>query len=161
MIRFLFTVLIAVAMFFPTELAAEEVEYTTFFSGTFTMFHDKKDLPPVLGIELNGIIMSDDERFNNMTYHCEAVMLGLLEKAQGYQLCTNKDLDGDIFISDVELWSSTGARGKYLVGSGKWKGIQGSWESQRLLRNKPGQAAMPGTFQGISKMKATFELPPK
>ena len=61
------------------------------------------------------------------------------------------DLAGPYFGQETQ--------GKFIEGSGKWKGVTGSFEWSTVVRSKPGQAAMPGTYQGCRKVKGTFELP--
>lgn len=153
-------VFVCLVMFLPTA-QAEDIEYTVCFSGTFTMFHEVKGAPFALSYAQNGIIMSDDKRFNNMIVHCEGVQMGFGPKRKGYGLCTAKDLDGDMIIFGGPYRAPGDSDYKWLFGTGKWKGIKGSLEGQRIVRSKPGKGAMPGTYQGCNRIKGTFELPPK
>jgi hypothetical protein len=104
--------------------------------------------------------MSDDKRFNNMVTHCEGVQMGLGQKRKGYGLCTAKDLDGDMIIYGGP-YAAPGSPWKYILGTGKWKGIKGTFTGQRIVRSKPFKGAMPRTYQGCSRVKGTFELPTK
>ena len=159
MIRFLMMIFFVLAIFLATA-QAEDFERTSCYSGTYTMFHKNKELTPVISWQQDGIIMSDDKRFNNVTAHCEGVVIGIGEKRKGYFVCTYKDADGDMFIGAGPYTGLTLSGEEFLEGTGKWKGIKGAIsDSRRLVRNKRGQAAMPGTYQGCRTEKGTFELP--
>ena len=158
MIRLVMMVLFVLAMFLPAA-QAEDFEWTACYSGTYTGFHDKKELTPVFSWQQNGILMSDDKRFNNITFHCEGVQVGIGENRNGYSLCTYKDVDGDMIIGGGPYTGLIHDE-KFLEGTGKWKGIKGGIsESKRLVRNRPNQEAMPGTYQGCRTEKGTLELP--
>ena len=158
MIRFIILVFLAVIMFLPMALA-ENFEYTACYSGTYTLFHNVKELPPVLSYAENSIATSDDKRFNNMTFHCEGVQLGLGNKREVYGYCTSKDIDGNVTIVEIGPYSGSETQGKFIEGTGKWKGVTGSFEWGTVVRSKQGQAAMPGTYQGCRRVKGKFELP--
>jgi hypothetical protein len=125
----------------------------------FTLFQDVKELPPVLSWAENSIATSDDKRFNNMTFHCEGVQLGGGNKRKVYGFCASKDIDRNVTIVEIGPYFGPETQGKLIEGSGKWKGVKGSFDWSTFLRNKPGQAAMPSTYQGCRKVKGTFELP--
>lgn len=160
MIRFICLAIIGLTMLIPPAQAAEEFEYTFCFSGTGTFFHKSKEAPIVVSWAQNGIIMSDDKRFNNMTVHCEGVQMGLGQKRRGHGLCKATDLDGDMIIYGGP-YTAPGSGRKFLAGTGKWKGIKGTFAGRRIVRNKPRKGAMPNTYQGCNRYKGTFELPPK
>jgi len=146
----------------PPAHAEETVEFTLCVSGTATLFHQSQGLPPVLSAAENGITMSDDKRFNNVTVHCEAVQMGVGPKSKGYVLCKFTDLDGDmVFTMGPYGAHESGTGPKIELGTGKWKGIKGAFQRQNIVHSKPRKGAMPGTFQGCFKMMGTFELPPK
>ena len=157
MIRLFMMAFLVLVMFLPAA-QAEDCEFTWCYSGTYKVFHDKKELAPVFGFQDNGITMSDEKRFNNVTIHCEGVMVGVGENRKGYNLCTCKDVDGDMIIQGGP-YSGLIMEFKFIEGTGKWKGITGSFVSHRLVRNTPAQEATPGTYQGCRKNKAKFELP--
>jgi hypothetical protein len=144
----------------PTVHAEEPYEFTKCVSGTVTLFVKSKELPLVMSWAETGITMSDDKRFNNVTIHCEGVQMGLGEKRTGYGLCKATDLDGDMIIFGTP-YTGLGFDCKFMAGTGKWKGIKGTYSHKRLVRSKPGKGAMPGTYQGCHKVTGTFELPPK
>jgi len=138
--------------------AAEQFKFTECYSGTATIFHNNKELSLVLSWASNGINMSDNVRFNNSVAHCEGVQLGTGQKRTGYGLCTIIDVDGDMIIGEIPS-SGIDYEFKFLEGTGKWKGIKGSYMSTRIVKSKPGKGAMPGTFQGCRKAQGTFEVP--
>jgi hypothetical protein len=155
------TAFVCLVMFVPPAHAEEASEFTQCLSGTFTLFHKSKELPFVGSWAETGITMSDDKRFNNVTIHCEGVQMGLGQKRTGYGLCKATDLDGDMMIFGGP-YTGLGWDGCMLMaGTGKWKGVKGTLPRERLVRNKPGKGAMPGTYQGCHRVKVTFELPPK
>jgi hypothetical protein len=95
-----------------------------------------------------------------MTVHCAGVQLGVGENRKGYGLCTLKDVDGDVIIVEGPYEGMMSAMTKtFIEGTGKWRGIKGSFESRLLVRNRPNQGAMPGTYQACRNEKGTFELP--
>ena len=151
---------ICLVMFLPT-VQAEEFELTHCFSGTATFFHKSKEAPPVFRWAQNGIYMSDDKRLNNMVVHCEGVQMGGGQKRKGYGLCTAKDIDGDMIIYGGPYGAPGTGGVSFLMGTGKWKGIKGTFTYNRVVRSKPRKGVMPFTYQGCNKYKGTFELPPK
>ena len=162
MIRIIITSLVfaCLVMCLPTVHAEEDYEYTKCVCGTFTLFHQSKELPLVASWAESGITMSDDKRFNSITLHCEGVQMGIGEKRTGYGLCKATDLDGDMMIFGGP-YTGLGFDVNFMAGTGKWKGIKGTHSHERFVRSKPGTEAMPGTYQGCHKVTGTFELPPK
>jgi hypothetical protein len=86
--------------------------------------------------------------------------MGIGEKRTGYGLCKATDLDGDMMIFGGP-YTGPGWNCKFMAGTGKWKGIKGTYSHARLVFSMPGKEAMPGTYQGCHKVTGTFELPPK
>lgn len=152
---------VCLVIFLPPAHAEEASEFTQCLHGTFTMFHNSKELPFVLSYAESGITMSDDKRFNNVTFHCEGVQIGLGQKRRGYALCKATDIDGDIIIFGGPYADPESSFLPFMMGTGKWKGIKGTTLRKRLVRSKFGKEAMPGTYQGCHSVKVTFELPPK
>lgn len=160
MIRFICLAIIGLTMLIPPAHAEETIEFTQCLSGTFTLFHQSKEVPLVCSWAESGITMSDDKRFNNMTIHCEGVQMGIGPKRKGYYLCKATDLDGDMIIYGGPYAApGSGSGAKIELGTGKWKGIKGTFNRKRIVRSKPRKGAMPGTYQGCHKVKVTFELP--
>ncbi len=139
--------------------AAEEIDITHCYSGNTTIFHESKDVPAALSFVQNGIIMSNaaNKLLDSAVVHCEGVQRGLGAQRTGYQLCKIVDKDGDIIIADSPFSGLTGDV-KFLEGNGKWKGINGSLRSERIVSSPPGKGAMPGTYQTCRRLKGTFEL---
>ena len=161
MIRFICLAIIGLAMLIPSAHAEETVDIKKFQSGTGTMFHQSKEAPPVYSWVGNGITMSDDKRFNNLTIHCEGVAVGVGKNREGYAVCKATDLDGDMIIYGGPVAAPGSFDYKLMLGTGKWKGIKGAVSLQRIIRTKPGKGAMPDTWQQLHKMTVTFELTPK
>jgi hypothetical protein len=161
MIRLVCSLIIGLIMLAPPAYAEEPYEFTQCLSGTYTLFYQSKQVQPALSWAETGITMSDDKRFNNMTIHCEGVQFGLGPKRIGWGLCKSTDLDGDMIIYGGEYGPRGTSFGKFLGGTGKWKGIKGTNLRKRLVRSKPRKGAMPGTYQGCHKVTGTFQLPPK
>jgi hypothetical protein len=153
--------LLTMAFLIPPTHAEETVEFTRCLSGTANLFHQSKKIPIVYSWDINGITMSDDKRFNNLTIHCEGLAMGGGPKRKGYVLCKETDLDGDMLIYGGPLTAPGSTDFKYMVGSGKWKGIKGNMSLRRIVGSKPGKGAMPGTGQHCHRATVTFELPPK
>jgi hypothetical protein len=145
-------VIFGLVMFLPTARAEEPFEATSCYSGTATPFHDSKDLTVVMGFQINGILMSHSENkfLNNVTYHFEGLLRGSQLMSYGRFI----DQDGDILIVE-RTGSGKEAVGKFLEGTGKYKGIKGGYKAELIARGKP---AMPGTFQECAKFIGTFEL---
>ena len=162
MIRIIITSLVfaCLVMCLPTVHAEEHYEFTKCVCGTFTLFHQSKELPFVGSWAESGITMSDDKRFNNVTIHCEGAQIGIGQNRKGYGLCKATDIDGDMMIFGGP-YTGPGFDCKFMAGTGKWKGIKGTYSHKRLVYSKPGKEAMPGTYQGCHKVTGTFELPPK
>jgi hypothetical protein len=144
--------IIGLSMFLPMAHAEETFEATSCYSGTSTPFHDSKDLTVVMGFQINGILRSHSENkfLNNVTYHFEGIVRGTQLVSYGRFI----DLDGDILIVE-RIGTGKEAVGKFLEGTGKYKGIKGGYKAELIARGKP---AMPDTFQECAKFIGTFEL---
>jgi hypothetical protein len=115
----------------------------------------------VYSYEIKGIDRGSngDKTFENFTHSCMGVarVKGGETWTSGY--CKYMDPDGDFF---VVAFQGPGGENEipwnFLQGTGKWKGIKGSGTAQRFTRGKP---IAKGTIQFCSKIKGTYELPPK
>ncbi len=156
MIRFILLSFVCLVLFLPTAQAEEKYEATICSSGTVTVFHDSKDLAPVMGISLNGIITSQSEHkfLDNVTGHCEIVWRGAGENRLALGYCRFIDPEGDILIMK---WEATGkeAVGTFLEGTGKYKGIKASHKSETFAQGKP---PMKGAYASCNKLTGTYEL---
>jgi hypothetical protein len=136
---------------FPTVGAGEEFEALHCYAGTATAFHGSQELKSLSTFSMNGIMRSPNKPFDNAATHCE----GVARAGEVYGLCKIVDGDGDIVV-----WGGPSAGSKYTVllleGTGKWKGITGSIDSERVaLATKP---AVPGSFHMCSQWKGKFEI---
>jgi hypothetical protein len=156
MIRFILAAFLGLGMFLPMAQAEEEYEVTSCFAGTATVFNDSRDLTIVLSAQFDGILMSQSENkfLDNVTYHCEMVQRGFGENKRALGYCRNIDPDGDIVITELEAVGQEFV-GKFVEGTGKYKGIKGSYKTERIAQGKP---PMKGAFVGCSKETGTFEL---
>jgi hypothetical protein len=143
-------------MFLPAAYAEENFECTQCCSGTYTMFHESKELVPLLRGEDSGIMISKSENkfLDRATLHYEWIQRGGGEKREGYTLGKIVDPDGDIIVVGC-AYKGPGHEAKFLQGTGKYKGITGSFKATRLATGKP---VMNGTYQWCRKIKGTFEL---
>ena len=98
---------------------------------------------------------SENKFLDNATLHYEGVQQGIGKKREGYCFGKIVDLDGDIIIVR-SVYTGPGHEAKFLQGTGKYKGIAGSYKVQRVAT---GKSVMPGTYQNCKKIKGTFELP--
>ena len=140
--------------------AAEPLDLTHCYSGTFTMLHDSKAVMPAGSWAQNGIIMSHtpSKVLDQAVVHCEGIQRGAGPDRSGYALCKIVDGDGDMIIADAPYSGFTYDL-KFVNGSGKWKGVKGALRfDQSLARSKPGKGAMPGTYQGCERQKGSYEL---
>lgn len=156
MIRAIILAFLVVVMFIPAA-QAEEFECIVGVSGTYSTFHGSEKLMPLLRYEESGVMMSKSENkfLNNATLHYEGIQQGMGKKRDGYAFGKIVDPDGDIIIVR-SVYTGPGHEAEFLQGTGKYKGIKGSYKAQRVAAGKP---AMPGTYQNCKKIKGIFELP--
>jgi hypothetical protein len=140
-------------------LAAEQMDITHCYSGTSILFHNSKEIMPLVSWAQNGIISSNTEnkKLHNAVSHCEGVQRGMEEERVGYGLCKIVDDEGDAITAEIP-YTGFDYEVRFLEGTGKWKGIRGSLRSVRTVRSKTGKGAMPATYQGCRLEKGTFEL---
>lgn len=142
----------------PALAAADTFDVFHCKSGTFTVFHQSKELPPVSAWAENGIFLSagDNETFHGTVTHCEGYNIGRANSQDRYGdgVCTLVDPDGDIVLVSVP-YKGLQVNWRFLQGTGKWKGITGSVTSEWAAA---GKRAMPGTYQRCSRLKGSFQL---
>ena len=125
----LFTLIFATvaALALPSAGGAEEFEAVNCYAGTATTFHGNQELKPLATFTLNGIIRSSYKPLDNAATHCE----GIDRAGEGYGFCKVVDGDGDIIV-----YGGPYAGSKYPLtlreGTGKWKGITGAIDSERI-----------------------------
>ena len=71
--------------------------------------------------------------------------------------CKYLEPDGDFVVGEYKSDASgTKTDWKFLHGTGKWKGIQGTGQGTRITRAK---SIKPGTSQGCNRETGTYILP--
>jgi len=123
------------------------------------MIDNGKEIMPVLSWEDSGIIMSNSSNkiLNGAVAHEAGVQRGLGEERIGYGLLKIVDNDGDTIIVGGPYTGFSGTW-NFLEGTGKWKGVEGSLHSERVVANDPKRPAMPGTYQTCRHETVTFQL---
>jgi hypothetical protein len=134
----------------PATGAAEEFEATHCLGGTITAFHGSQEVKSLSTWTGNGIVRSSNKRFDNVATHCA----GVGRAGEGYGLCKMVDGDGDIIVTAGPYAGSKGPI-PIVEGTGKWKGITGSIDAERIAAAKP---AVPGSFQFCSAWKGKYEV---
>lgn len=156
--------LISAGTVFGEEIVKEgSGETTMIFSGTFTALPMEKERVQ-MNYEVFGLIPDapPESPIYNATFHC----LGALHAVKGvYEndsgLCSYTRPDGDMIFATYKATGRLGGAGgkgtwSYVGGTGKYVGIQGSGEFERL----PGfRSSGKGTFQGMNKSKGQWEIP--
>lgn len=151
------TAVLGLVMFLPAAYAGESFECIQCCSGTYTLFHGSEELMPLVSWEETGIMMSNSENkfLDNATHHYIGAQRGSDEKREGYFYGRIVDPDGDIIIvGSPYTWP--GHEAKFLEGTGKYKGITGSFMATRLAT---GKSVIQGTYQWCRKITGTYELP--
>jgi hypothetical protein len=139
--------------------AAEQLDITRCYSGTFTIIDNSEGIMPVLSWEDSGIIMSNSSNkiLNGAVFHEAGIQRGIGPERIGHGLLKIMDNDGDTIIVGGPYTGFSGAW-DFLEGTGKWKGVKGSLDSERIVFNKPNRPAMPGTYQTCRHETVTFQL---
>jgi hypothetical protein len=135
---------------------------TCIYSGTFEMIPLDKD-HLVVTSECKGACVSDTGKgpFHNMSLYDVATVY--FEKGvgrvRGYITLT--DPDGDKVLVEIKEDDTkhppamTSGTGKYLCGTGKFTGIEGTVEYKRWYV----RPATKDTYQGITKVKNNWKIP--
>jgi hypothetical protein len=117
-----------------------------------------------MNYEVFGLVADSDSGspLHNATFHC----LGALHAVKGlydndFGFCSYTRPDGDMVYLTYEATGMLGGKGgkgtvTLVGGTGKYAGIQGSGEFDRLPGFRP---AAKGTFQGINKSKLNWKIP--
>ena len=135
---------------------------TTIYSGTIiTVPLDEKHL--VISYQNKGAMLSDtgEGPFNNMSIYNVGTLyfengVGTL---LGYITCT--DPEGDMVLVEIRENNAKPApamnsgTGKFIYGSGKFTGIEGTMEYKRWSV----RPATKDTFQAIAKSKSSWKIP--
>jgi len=156
--------LVAFVPFASAEMAKEGTySGSTFFSGTATLMLLEKGTS-VIAFETTGVLTSDSGEgpFHNMSVHCVGfhyIEKGIEKRTIAYWVYT--DPDGDKVLTEYtgpEMPRAVKVKPgtiKLLGGTGKFKGIEGTFECTRH-KVRP---AVKGTFQGFLKAKGSWKIP--
>jgi hypothetical protein len=137
---------------------------TTIYSGTFTAVPADKE-HYVVHYTNKGVIVTDDKNspFNNMSSYNVGTMYfeNGVGRLIGYMTCT--DPEGDKIVIELKETNSKPApapggnsgTGKYVYGTGKFAGIEGTIEYKRWYV----YPATKDTYQAISKSTSTWKIP--
>ena len=137
---------------------------TNIYSGTFTAVPADKE-HYIVHYTNKGVIVADDKNspFNNMSSYNVGNMYfeNGVGRLTGYMTCT--DPEGDKVVIELEETNSKPApapggnsgTGKYIYGTGKFAGIEGTIEYKRWYV----YPATKDTYQAISKSTSTWKIP--
>jgi hypothetical protein len=139
------------AIFIPV-IHAEPIDITDCWAGTASFLVNSEDVS-IRTVDVKGIIKDNLESkvFDNLTFHCVGFIKVIGGKRTTTELCKYMDPSGDFFIVEAH-----DRNGKFIHGTGKWKGITGGWAANPFTRGKP---IIPDTLQGCAKLIGSFELP--
>lgn len=168
------TPVFGLVMFLPAAYAAEEFECIYCYAGSHTLLHYGKGLATLSSGKVRGIIMSksDNKFLDNSAAYQEWLQVGwgMGGKGKGYVLFKIIDPDGDIIIGEYP-YTGLKREVKFLQGSGKYKGIKGSYITQQILVDGEDEQRLqlelrkrlegfgPITYRNCRSWKGTFELP--
>ena len=156
-------VLVAFVPVSTAEMAKEGTGSTTsIYSGTFkTVPLDENHL--VLTYQNKGAIVSDtgEGPFHNMSLYNVGIIYfeNGVGKLLGYITCT--DPEGDKVLIEIREDSTklppaaNSGTGKYIYGTGKFTGIEGTMEYKRWYL----RPATKDTYQAIGKSKSSWKIP--
>jgi hypothetical protein len=137
---------------------------TTIYSGTFTAVPADEG-HYVVHYTNKGVMVSDEKNspFNNMSVYNVGTMYfeNGIGRLTGYMTCT--DPEGDKVVIEIKETNSKPApapggnsgTGKFLFGTGKFSGIEGTTEYTRWYV----YPATKDTYQAIGKSTATWKIP--
>lgn len=160
-----FIFLVAFWPFADAEMAKEgTVSGTSVYGGTYNVMPLEKDTY-VVTFEHTGVLTDDtgEGPLHNMSVHCVGFHYyekNIAKKSIGYIVFT--DPDGDKVLTDfTDIEYPRTAKVKkgtmeLLGGTGKFAGIEGTWEYTRYGV----RPAVKGTYQGVSKQKGSWKIPP-
>ena len=155
--------LVAFVPFSTAEMAKEGTgSTTTIYSGTIKMVPlDENHF--VITYQNTGAMLSDtgEGPFNNMSIHNVGTLYfeNGVGKLMGYITCT--DPEGDKVLVEVRENNAklapamNSGTGKYIYGTGKFAGIEGTMEYKRWYV----RPATKDTFQAVAKSKSSWKIP--
>ena len=155
--------LVAFVSFSTAEMAKEGTgSSTTIYSGTMKIIPlDENHL--VISYQNKGALLSDTGKgpFNNMSIHNVGTIYfeNGVGKLLGYITCT--DPEGDKILVEVRENNAKPApamnsgTGKYIYGTGKFTGIEGTMEYKRWYV----RPATKDSFKAVAKSKSSWKIP--
>jgi hypothetical protein len=149
-------VVLGLAVFIPEAQAQQPMDMISCGDGTVTTIVSSQELT-IMGVEGRGINLDNlaSKTFDNMTYHHVGVFrVERGKKMTGTIYSKYMDPSGDYCV--VEVFHVGMERDwKFILGTGKWKGITGGGKSIPFSKGKP---ISPGTMQNCTKITGTYEL---
>ncbi len=142
----------------PTAATAGSDEVTHCITGSFRPFHDSKELPELTTFVLNGILFADrgGGLFHGMATHGEGVQRGRGKEKAGMVLLKWVDKDGDIIVVESVFNGNLGTGNpKFVMGTGKWKGISGGYTTSVVAHSG---GATPQSWSGCRRLKITYQF---
>ena len=157
MIRSILIVFLAMAIFIPAAVQAQEsFESTVCVSATLNVIHMSDEIL-LSSFDLKGMVRSDSnsEFLNDVSEWCVGLTGKVGDKMSQRGYCKYVYPNGDINLGE---WEGIGSDGtfKFIFGTGKWQGLKGEGTWNVIQRAK---SVAPGTFQNCRKLKGTYELP--
>ncbi len=138
---------------------AERQEFENIWCGsaTYNVMIFSKEISAMTN-DAKGILRSTHESklFDNWTTHSGYVIKGQDGKWFWSGLGKRMAPDGEFIIMELSGSSEGGTTGKFIYGTGKWKGVKGEFKTKRLTTGKP---ITEGTEQSCEKHEGWFELP--
>jgi hypothetical protein len=149
------------AFLFAATIQAAEFNFdpSRCFAGKWTALEQTSDVS--VGIaEWWGIGIADgaSKVLDKSTVHCVSIQRYVAGKRAGKAMCKLVDTDGDTILYDVDLAPTLdqASISAFVMGTGKYKGIQGSATTTVLAR---GKAVEPNTFQQCERSVGKFTTP--
>ena len=133
---------------------AENIDCMTCTASTVTVIAAGEGFT-VVTMEGKGINIDHygNKVFDNMTYHSGALFKIENGQYNGSILFKYMDPSGDFFVGETQVGKEWGW--KFVYGTGKWKGVTGSGQTQPITKAKP---ITPGTSQACYRITGTYEL---
>ncbi|MBM4402699.1 MAG: hypothetical protein FJ044_05645 [Candidatus Cloacimonetes bacterium] len=144
-------------MFISVAQAEQICDFTFCVSLNIEVVSDSEELR-IATFQGQGIVLDNlgKKLFHNMTFHLVGVARDMFGKRYRYGFVKFMDPDGDfVFTENIALPDEKEGRFKFLLGTGKWKGIKGEGKVLAITSGKP---IKPGTTQTCWKLTGTFEL---
>ena len=147
---------LTLSLMIPVVQAQQYYDITDCGSMTFTVNSASEELT-IITFDFKGIARSnsDNKIFDNCSVFYVGVARDMAGKQGAYGYSKYMDPDGDFVIME-SIREGNETLCKFLLGTGKWKGIKGEGKLRRIAAGKP---IAPGTNQYCTRHVGTFELP--